>query len=74
MSALWNLDAMSAAMRAGAARRRPPEWGGYRILLDRVELWSAGGEKGGGRLHDRVAWTLVPRSDPVRWTATRLFP
>lgn len=55
---------------ASGAMRRPENWGGYRVLLDRVELWSAGR----GRLHDRVEWKLIPGSDPARWTATRLFP
>lgn len=61
---------MRTAMRPGAASHRPPEWGGYRMLLDRIELWSAGN----GRLHDRVAWTPVPQSVPPAWTSTRLFP
>lgn len=49
---------------------RPPSWGGYRILLDRIELWSAGR----GRLHDRVAWVREPGSDPAAWASDRLFP
>ncbi len=61
---------MRTAMRPGAAGHRPAEWGGYRVLLDRIELWSASN----GRLHDRAAWTLVPRSNPPVWTSTRLFP
>ena len=59
-----------AAMKPGAAGLRPPYWGGFRILLDRIELWSAGR----ARLHDRVAWTLIPGRDPLTWTSTRLFP
>lgn len=61
---------MRTAMRPGAAGHRPPEWGGYRVLFDRIELWAADN----GRLHDRAAWTLVPQSDPPVWTSTRLFP
>ncbi|MBL8762754.1 MAG: pyridoxamine 5'-phosphate oxidase [Phycisphaerae bacterium] len=59
-----------AALTPGAAARRPPSWGGFRMLLDRIELWAAGA----GRLHDRVLWIRVPSSDPTRWTSTRLFP
>jgi pyridoxamine 5'-phosphate oxidase len=32
---------------------RPPEWGGYRLLADAVELWV----EGESRIHDRVRWT-----------------
>lgn len=48
----------------GAQVRRPPDWGGYRIMVQRVELWSAGK----GRLHDRAEWL---RSDG-NWTVRRL--
>jgi pyridoxamine 5'-phosphate oxidase len=58
------------ALQPGAAGRRPETWGGFRVLLDRIELWAAGA----GRLHDRVAWTRVPSSNPALWTPTRLFP
>lgn len=58
------------ALQPGAAGRRPATWGGFRVLLDRIELWAAGA----GRLHDRVAWTRVLSSDPTVWTPTRLFP
>lgn len=46
---------------------RPPHWGGFRITLDRVELWVGGT----GRLHDRAAWT---RSTGEPWRGTRLQP
>jgi pyridoxamine 5'-phosphate oxidase len=58
------------AMRAGGCTERPRAWGGYRILIDRIELWTAGR----GRLHDRISWTILPGSDPLAWTSTRLFP
>lgn len=45
---------------------RPPHWGGYCLRLQRIELWVGGG----GRLHDRAAWT---RSDGP-WSASRLQP
>jgi pyridoxamine 5'-phosphate oxidase len=57
-------------LRPEAAAHRPADWGGYRILLHRIELWSAGG----GRLHDRIEWTRVLDSVPPHWTPVRLFP
>lgn len=55
---------------------RPPNWGGYRLHADRVELWVAGA----GRVHDRALWvrTLEIDAGAVRragpWRATRLQP
>jgi pyridoxamine 5'-phosphate oxidase len=49
---------------------RPPHWGGYRILLDSVELWLGGS----GRLHDRARWTRTLAGSPSPWAATRLQP
>ncbi len=47
---------------------RPPDWGGYRLVATRVELWHSRP----GRAHDRAAWT---REDPGQpWTVTRLNP
>jgi len=51
---------------AGATIRRPPDWGGYRIIAQRVELWAAGA----GRLHDRAVWRR--EQDASAWYATRL--
>jgi pyridoxamine 5'-phosphate oxidase len=60
---------------------RPPHWGGYRVFIERIELWSSGV----GRLHDRGHWERrleragdhlwqpVPGSDG-QWRATRLQP
>ena len=61
---------------------RPPNWGGYRLMIDAVELWV----EGEYRIHDRARWTrtLAPTSGPggpggpddlaAAWTATRLQP
>jgi len=50
---------------------RPPHWGGFRIMLDRVELW-VGGD---GRLHDRARWSrALTRGAPSAWESTRLQP
>lgn len=54
---------------------RPPHWGGYRVWIERVELWAVRPS----RLHDRIEWTraLRPEGDGFRpgpWTARRLMP
>ncbi len=45
---------------------RPPHWGGYRVGLDRVELW----EGREFRVHDRVVYTRVADA----WAVERLCP
>jgi pyridoxamine 5'-phosphate oxidase len=55
---------------------RPPNWGGFRLWADSVELWV----EGEARIHDRARWTrsLTMRADGSvdagPWTATRLQP
>jgi pyridoxamine 5'-phosphate oxidase len=54
---------------------RPPHWGGYRVWIERVELWAVRPS----RLHDRIAWqrALTPDRDGFRtgpWRARRLMP
>jgi pyridoxamine 5'-phosphate oxidase len=54
---------------------RPPNWGGYRLNADAVELWV----EGEFRIHDRARWTRVlPElgsvASSVPWVATRLQP
>ncbi len=51
----------------GARIDRPEHWGGYRVMIHAVELWSART----GRLHDRAVWTVDPLH---RWSAHRLAP
>jgi pyridoxamine 5'-phosphate oxidase len=53
---------------------RPPNWGGYRLYADAVELWV----EGEYRIHDRARWTRsLPKpagSGATAWSATRLQP
>jgi pyridoxamine 5'-phosphate oxidase len=55
---------------------RPPHWGGLRLWIDSIELWS----EGAGRIHDRARWqrTLTRKDDFTftggPWSATRLNP
>jgi pyridoxamine 5'-phosphate oxidase len=54
---------------------RPPHWGGFRLLVDVVELWV----EGEFRIHDRARWTRIAdlRQDvdaATTWSVTRLQP
>ncbi|MEP6883473.1 MAG: pyridoxamine 5'-phosphate oxidase [Gammaproteobacteria bacterium] len=54
---------------------RPPNWGGYRLYTDAVELWV----EGEFRIHDRARWTKVlpdhtETGSGTPWTVTRLQP
>jgi pyridoxamine 5'-phosphate oxidase len=54
---------------------RPPHWGGFRLWIEAIELWS----EGANRVHDRAVWTrsLTRDGDRFRggsWHATRLYP
>lgn len=63
------LHARFAAVEArfeGGPVPRPVEWGGYRVLPERVEFWQ--GQV--NRLHDR----LLYEADPDGWSITRLMP
>lgn len=55
---------------------RPPHWGGYRLWIDKIELWSEGAH----RVHDRAVWARpLQRADEYSfaggsWHSTRLNP
>jgi pyridoxamine 5'-phosphate oxidase len=55
---------------------RPPHWGGNRLWVERIELWT----EGPNRVHDRAVWTrpLQPAGKYAftagPWRSTRLNP
>lgn len=51
----------------GQSPDRPPHWGGYRLVPDRVEFWQGRPS----RLHDRL---VFERNDLGQWQVTRLAP
>lgn len=52
----------------GPMPKRPPHWGGIRIIPSEIEFWA----DGAFRLHDRFRWT---RDAPgAEWTVVRLNP
>jgi pyridoxamine 5'-phosphate oxidase len=62
---------------ADYAIARPPQWGGYRLWAEEVELW----QEGKSRIHDRYLWSreLAPGGGaqdfkPGLWSVTRLQP
>jgi pyridoxamine 5'-phosphate oxidase len=68
---LASREELEARAREIAARYpgqvpRPPFWGGYRVVPERIELWYAGE----GRLHDRFLYTRTGDG----WTMERLNP
>lgn len=50
----------------GREVERPPHWGGFRIIADRVEFWQ--GQE--SRLHDRLDYALAEGS----WSKTERYP
>jgi len=51
----------------GAIVPRPPQWGGYRVEPDEIEVWQGRAN----RLHDRFRYTRAPDGG---WTRVRLQP
>lgn len=56
-----------AGQYAGGEIPRPPQWGGYRVSLDRIEFWQGRD----ARLHDRIAYV---RTKDGNWSVQRLYP
>jgi pyridoxamine 5'-phosphate oxidase len=74
-----NIEQMIAGepLEPGCTIPRPPNWGGYRLWIRSVELWSGGP----GRLHERALWTRdllledTHHADSAgAWRSTRLQP
>jgi pyridoxamine 5'-phosphate oxidase len=56
---------------AGQEVPRPPFWGGYRVAVDRLELWQGRSD----RLHDRAVWTRdASHEGEPGWRRTLLYP
>ena len=60
-----NYDAV--AKQLGDAPARPMNWGGFRLVPERLEFWQ--GRR--SRFHDRIVYTLQPDGS---WTRQRLQP
>jgi pyridoxamine 5'-phosphate oxidase len=56
----------AARARFGDTPPRPPHWGGYRVMPQRLEFWQGRMD----RLHDRLLYTRAAAG----WTIERLAP
>lgn len=69
LASMQELEARVAEIEArysGGDVPRPPHWGGFRVVPDRVELWQGKPS----RLHERVVYE---RAGAI-WKVTRLYP
>ena len=55
-------------IQKGPDPKRPPFWGGFRIVPSEIEFWS----DGAFRLHDRFRWSRGGADE--KWCVTRLSP
>jgi pyridoxamine 5'-phosphate oxidase len=55
--------------RYGETPPRPPHWGGYRLVPERIEFWQGRPS----RLHDRIVYTREGAEGDA-WSITRLAP
>jgi pyridoxamine 5'-phosphate oxidase len=61
-------SAAREGIKQGPNPKRPPFWGGYRIVPTEIEFWAAGEF----RLHDRFRWTREKVDH--QWSIQRLNP
>lgn len=61
-------DVAKVTAQHGTNPKRPPFWGGIRIIPTEIEFWA----DGAFRLHDRFRWTRRTSSDA--WEVARLNP
>jgi pyridoxamine 5'-phosphate oxidase len=52
----------------GTSPKRPPFWGGYRLIPTEIEFWA----DGKFRLHDRFVWRRIDPTSP--WSIERISP
>lgn len=61
-------DVAKVTASHGPNPKRPPFWGGFRIIPSEIEFWA----DGNFRLHDRFRWTRANPSE--KWVTQRLSP
>ncbi len=62
---------VAGGLAFGQELTRPEHWGGFRVRVRRVELWSARE----GRMHDRVSWECAESGSGQReWRLSRIAP
>ncbi len=61
-------EVAKVTLREGPIPRRPPFWGGFRLVPVEIEFWA----DGAFRLHDRFRWTRADAASD--WAISRLNP